>query len=277
MLLGAAATALVVLGASLLAPSAREGSDVEAAAALQRVAELVVEPPRTGYRYVKSTYRDLHVVEPDGTAYVTTSVQERWTPDDLAQEWVERLTQNSEVAWLPGHAGEGEPPARYGQEVRRGACGRFPELPEDRCVTGSWDNPIPSFVAGLPTDPEQLYQRLRASAWQGSPQEILVLVEHALGSGMLPASTQASLLRALGRVPGLRITENSVITLDGRRGTAFGVEVDDDLHEILIDPATGALLGTRQLVTAQDGPLMAGAWRSAGSTTVESVTTNEVP
>lgn len=81
----------------------------------------------------------------------------------------------------------------------------------------------------------------------------------------------------LARVPGLRITEDGVITLDSRRGTAFGVGVDQDWHEILIDPATGALLGTRQLVAVQDGPLVAGSWRSTSSTTVESVTPNEAP
>ncbi|WP_232519811.1 hypothetical protein [Actinosynnema pretiosum] len=62
MLLGAAATAVGVLGASLLVPSARQfGTDLEAATALQRVAGLVVEPPRSGHRHVRSTYKDLNV------------------------------------------------------------------------------------------------------------------------------------------------------------------------------------------------------------------------
>lgn len=237
------------------------GADVEAASALQRVAELVVEPPKTGYRYVRSTYQDLHVLEPAGTVYLSTSVQERWVPDDLTQEWVERFTRDIEVEWLPGREGEGAPPAEHGREVRRGACGQFPELPEDRCAQGSWDNPIPSFTSGLPSDPDELCQRLRASAWKGAPEEILVLVEHALGSGMLPASTQASLLRALARVPGLRVHEDSVITLEDRRGTAFGVRVDRDWHEILIDPrdrrAAGHPAAGGRAGRAADGGLVA--------------------
>ncbi|ONI78814.1 hypothetical protein ALI144C_29010 [Actinosynnema sp. ALI-1.44] len=111
----------------------------------------------------------------------------------------------------------------------------------------SWRNPTPEFVAGLPRDPKALYQRLvNDSADSYDPTaEALDLVGELLGRP-LPADLRRSLLQALAYHPWLRIDWNAK-TRDGR--PAVSLQIDDrfidHLQEVLVDGATGQLIGTR--------------------------------
>ncbi|NUT99943.1 MAG: hypothetical protein HOY78_48850, partial [Saccharothrix sp.] len=54
------------------------------------------------------------------------------------------------------------------------------------------------------------------------------------------------LLRALTHLPGLDVTDDAA-DLDGRRGVALGISEDGERQEIILDPATGEVIGERKV------------------------------
>ncbi|HEX8518621.1 MAG TPA: hypothetical protein VF667_03420, partial [Pseudonocardia sp.] len=72
-----------------------------------------------------------------------------------------------------------------------------------------------------------------------------------LKTGAAPPDLRAALYRALAKVPGLAVTDGAA-EVDGRRGTALGItDPDGNRLEMIVDPRTGAFLGTR--TTDADG------------------------
>ena len=98
-------------------------------------------------------------------------------------------------------------------------------------------------LLSLPADPRAIERRLFAGA---TPNNVLGYVEQ-MNQYPLPAKLQGAIYRALALVPGIR-AEGRARALTGRAGLAFGVSRGRDLFELIVDPATGAVLGTRSVI-----------------------------
>jgi hypothetical protein len=113
-----------------------------------------------------------------------------------------------------------------------------------------WQDPTPSFLASLPRDPSQLYQRLLADAPDNGRgnAELLVYAADALRTGLVPADLRAALYQTLTRLDGVDLVDQAV-NLDGRVGTAIGIDDGQFRQDIIIDPTTGAFIGEREVLT----------------------------
>lgn len=263
----AAAAAVVVLTGGGLAASTVDLSGVgsnsaTAAEELTRAADLasrvVDHPVGPGqFRYVRTRYEGI-MIEMGESAKASSSdiVQEQWIPADFRDEWMLRNKINS-VRWVPGHEGDGKPdagtPFKDGEEFR-GKCGKysfFAEGQPDRCTEASFHNPTAEFIAALPKDPRQLLAMLEEDGHSGDAGAFMSAL-NALRTGQYPAEVRATIFRALALLPGLVVTDKRA-NLDGEEGVALGMKYYDDFTEIIIDPADGDFIGTREVV-AEDQP-----------------------
>ncbi|MFB9904546.1 CU044_5270 family protein [Allokutzneria oryzae] len=204
----------------------------------------------------------------EGTASHGAGIQETWIPGDRGADWLERRADIGEPAWVPGLEGSGKPAGTPKGLLGewRAKCGNFSYFAkgsERSCDKGDWYNPTPEFLASLPKDPQQLYQRLVAEHPHGDAA-VVTGVGSLLGTGRVPADVRAALYRALALVPSMTTTAD-VANLDGRKGTALGVRSGKEFREIIIDPATGQYIGERSVVAEADGGLQPGTVRTSSA------------
>lgn len=140
---------------------------------------------------------------------------------------------------------------------------------------GSWSSPNARFLAGLPRDPVGLLLRLESdSAGQGKSVhgEVFVTVADALRSGLVPADLRAALFRVLADLPGVVVAADADAGLGGRVGTSFAYTENDGMRqEIVVDVATGDLLGERSVAITGGDAVPAGTVVEAVSVTRELV------
>lgn len=82
-------------------------------------------------------------------------------------------------------------------------------------------------------------------------EDNFVRITDILRSGLVPADLRAGMFEALALIPGVTSTED-VANLDGKKGVAIGrTEMlrGGERAEIIIEPATGLVIGERQLST----------------------------
>lgn len=123
--------------------------------------------------------------------------------------------------------------------------------------------------------PRRLYERIRDGVTEGQgasrDSETFVQIVDALREGLVPASVQATLYRALTFVPGIEYKGRSHDRL-GRVVDLFALAVPERAEQlqVMVDPNTGALLGERTTTyqppaglqvrtTAEDGRSVAAA------------------
>ena len=131
-------------------------------------------------------------------------------------------------------------PADIGVSLQATApCGNF-YGPGPCPRAGLWQDPTPSFLAALPRDPAQLYERLQADAPDnGQGQRRAPGVRRGrLRTGLVPADLRAALYQTLTRLDGVDLVDQAV-NLDGRVGTAIGIDDGQFRQDIIIDPAPG--------------------------------------
>lgn len=281
--LAAAAAVTVLAGGGLVASTVdlagTGGNSATAAEELIKAADLasrVVERPIAPgqYWYVRSRYEGVMAESGSTKASYTDMVQEEWVPADRRDEWMFRNKINS-VKWLPGHEGDGKPEAatsfKDGAEFRA-KCGNYSYFAAgqpDRCTVASFHNPSPEFIAALPKDPKELLAKLREEG-QGNDAGAFMGALEALRSGRYPAEVRANIFRALALLPGLVVTDKRA-NLDGKEGVALGKRYYDDFTEIIIDPANGDFIGSREVVaedqSAGEGGLDKGTVRSSSAVT----------
>lgn len=257
--------AAVVAGVLVVQTIRSDGTQVDAAAseklniAADRI-NAVDEPLGPGqYRYIAT--HAWWMTTANTYSYLEENLIETWVPADQKQDWLTRRSTTGERKWLSGNeadaAADGiplDPPGALGEQ--QAPCGDWSALDEDRetCAqAGTWQTPTAEFLASLPRDPEELYDRLRADTdgrGKDPSLEMVVYVADLLRTGLAPADLRAALYRVLAKVPGLQITEQ-VANVDGRKGTAFGVSAAGERHDVIIDPATGQFIGERQIT--EDG------------------------
>ncbi|MBC6446926.1 CU044_5270 family protein [Actinokineospora xionganensis] len=261
----AAAVAAVVAGLLVAQTVSFNGNPpgaVAAAAELNAAADRVgASDPPVGpgqYRYVGTHAWWMGMGAPEGKmlAVLEENLIEQWAPAEFDQEWMQRrqVTGNHKV--LVGTEEEVKASGmlggrRPGQGEKRARCGDFYAADEGRepCTReGAWQVPTPAFLASLPKDPRQLYDRLRADTegrGPGPDEEMLVYVADVLRSGTVPAEIRANLYRVLAMVPSIEITDRAA-NLAGKVGVAFGIGDEEDRMEIIIDVATGQFIGERK-------------------------------
>jgi hypothetical protein len=254
-LIVAAAAVVALVAGVVVVQTVRSGDRVPAAATAQldSVADRVDvtdEPLRPGqYRHIVTHSWDIAFpqgsIEIMGGVYLEETVHQLWLSADPEEQCLvdgNRTGRYKRVARDATKAEASRGPAlipEHGESQL--LCGDFPG--------GSWQHPSTGFVASVPRDPGQLYDRLRRDAdkrWPDPDLNAFVLAAEALGTGQLPADLRAALYRALALVPGVGVTEQ-VADLDGTKGTAIGISRLGVRQDVIIDTATGEFIGERHI------------------------------
>jgi hypothetical protein len=269
----AAAAVGALIGTALVVPTLGEDPPASAAAATLNAAadkigasDPVIAPGQYLYHATHTwAMRGFKGGDADGLSYLSELVTEVWVPADRTREWMLRSHTTGKRIWLRGSEADYPrlPKSPQDETVERKApCGDFvPEPGQRACaVPGSWMNPTPEFFATLPTDSRQLYDRLRkdtADKGTDPDYEVMVYINDAIGTGLVPAKVRANLYRAAALVPGLQITDQHV-NLDGRPGIALSIERAGQRTETIIDPETGQYIGQRTVRTEGSSHIPAG-------------------
>jgi hypothetical protein len=263
----AAGIAAVLVTIGLLVPSFvtkqnRPVNSAEAIGVLNRAAVAALgatdEPVGPGqYRYIEThawwtVFSGYNIFRVENLIRTWVPAQ----PDDPTQDWMLDRHPTGNRVWIEGSEEQAREDGTF-TDAQQGAvtlkatapCGNF-YTPGPCPRTGSWQDPTPGFLAGLPRDPAQLYERLQADAPDNArgPAELLVYAADALRTGLVPADLRAALYQALTRVEGIELTDQAA-NLDGRVGTAIGIDDGQFRHDIIIDPVTGSFIGEREVLT----------------------------
>ena len=283
----AAVVALVTTG--FLVTASGPGGTAEAKSVLNMSAEhigakdLVVPPGKYLYR-VDHSWQEARYDNGGKQLRVLQEFQsETWIPANRADEWVRRSTYTGRHQWVTGSEEEaaslGIKVEQPDPKIEKAACGDFAGSHQSCDFEGSWGDPTPAWIAGLPTDPKALYERLKqdaphnfrsdhlAGAFGRGDNELVVYARDALRSGLLPAAVRANLYRALGYIDNLGVSDRAV-NLDGRTGVALSTDNGEVREEIIIDPATGNYIGGRTIGTSGPDRNRVSAFSSVTTTIV---------
>lgn len=152
------------------------------------------------------------------------------------------------------------------------------QLPVDQPREPGVDNPTLSWVASLPTDPEQLLAVFRAAAGTSTKHDDDYLTFKTAASfaaradALLTPAARTALYQAIALLPGIERVPGQV-DLSGRAGVAIGRNAEGFRYEIILDPVTSRVIGTRMLATA-GADVPAGtviAWSSSDMVVVDKV------
>jgi hypothetical protein len=250
--IAAGLVAATTIAAAVLVIPARDGrlgaASAQAAATLRHAAAHVDGLPRElrpgEYWYVRTRTVWTTGVEGRAGAYTAMGqeIREEWTAADGTRRWTTRPVGPVEF-----------PTAR--DRERWQADGR-PDLNEKptsdhgdgRFTLGNRDYTYPQLLA-LPRNPQRLYALLRTAAVEcrcgnSVDGETFASAVELLRTTPLPIDLRAALLQAAARVPGIRQHPERDIT--GRRGVAVAYHDNQGTEALIIDPASGELLGDRE-------------------------------
>jgi hypothetical protein len=115
------------------------------------------------------------------------------------------------------------------------------------------------FATAAPSDPAALSAWLMAGhPSQNGPAEVFIAATDLVKEQVLEPSQRAALLAVLAAVPGLQ-ADGAVVDRAGRAGEAFSVVSDfsglPTRYTLLVDSASGQLLGMEQTLTERAGAL----------------------
>jgi hypothetical protein len=146
-------------------------------------------------------------------------------------------------------------PQPHTQVVPNPKGGPKEQLPTDQPREPGVDNPTLSWVANLPTDPEQLLAVFRAAAGPSTKHDNDYLTFKtavsfaARADALLTPAVRTSLYQAIALLPGIERVPGEV-DLAGRAGVAIGRVAEGFRYEIILDPVTSRVLGSRMVATA---------------------------
>jgi hypothetical protein len=310
--LAAAATAAVVALTSGLDEGRVTPADSSAAAILRRTAAAAEHAPAPGalaagqFLYVRRTAVEPRTIHRGGETFVVfvRYLDEDWTARDGSG-------RNRSTPAAPGFPTIADRAAweRAGRPSTRTMVGNYLPIVAG---TDAKAGPLPRHafparaggaglsygeVRALPSDPEQLERRLRArlpSVSRYTPQTragvartyLLEWIGRLLGGVPLDGAQRAALLRVAAAQPGVRVSHDAVDRL-GRGGTAVRLDVRAVLDPsrpphralvtrrsttLIVDEASGALLGTRTLARDANGRTVGDFGAVYRTTVVDSVT-----
>jgi RNA polymerase sigma-70 factor (ECF subfamily) len=293
VLIASAAAALLVGGivvADVVRPSG-PGATAEAAEVLNSAAAATIrtsDPVVAPGQYLKI---DTTAVYAAGVAlgdpgaggrsleWLDKSVDQLYVPADHAGEWIWNREARTPTTFFSEEAkaeatkyqqSQSENPLSAG-ELLRAPGGNF--YGEPRLLFAGL--PLEEGVRNLPRDPQALLDTIRQRGKQGRPEaETLESIAAALRTGAVPADLRAALYKAAALIPGVTVVEREA-NLDGKVGTAIGIEhpTRETRTDIIIDPATGLLIGERVVTLSAGETFPAGtatAWTSVQTSVVNS-------
>ncbi|WP_330277697.1 CU044_5270 family protein [Lentzea sp. NBC_00516] len=251
----AAAAMVVIAGAALVAPSmmSREkGPNVGSAAAaelLSQAANLTgdatLQPGQ--YLYVLQNARWSMTEYDHRWMYLQDQKLQTWIPADRKGSWLYRRDAVGDRQWLIGSPQDLSPTELNshldGSDEYRSEGG--PALHDK--IKASFRDPSPEYLASLPSDPKELYQKLRDEVSGDEGLVFLQMVNDGLDTGVYPAAVRSAVYQALSHLPKLEIVEKTAV-IDSRSGTALGVTENETTEQIVIDQATGEYLGSRTVL-----------------------------
>ncbi|MFI7066613.1 CU044_5270 family protein [Kribbella sp. NPDC050124] len=258
----AAAAAIALVAGGSLYTSTLDGSSAEAKVELDGAAQRIAATPDPVVAPGKYRYLVWHVWNKNyaetpggGLEYLEEAVREVWVPADIRGTWYRRDTNTGRHQWVKGSDEEARKAGitfDRSSETDTAKCGAF-EGGGPCAENGGWQDPSLEWIAGLPRDPNALYEQLKKDGTidgndRGETQ-LLVTAQDALRTGMLPADIRAGLYRALGNLKHLKITDKAA-NLDGQIGIAYSSDDGSSREEIVIDPKTGAYIGSREVATS---------------------------
>lgn len=220
----------------------------------------VVNPGQ--YLRIKSTnVWGTESLEEDGSRYqwLDTEKMDMYIPADRTAEWVWQRSGRVPTTFFDAKA------RNYvlGQNIQA-----HPELlraPRGEFY-GQQGGLLATDMATFPRDPYRLLNNIykrTMGAGQSVDGEALVFIADLLRTGIVPADLRAALYKAAALIPGVTIMEGQA-NLEGRTGVAIGrTEGTISRQEIIIDPASGQLIGEREVLTKDYGVMPAGtpiAW-----------------
>ena len=257
---GAAAAALAIVSA--VVPSGGAGappadSSAEASGMLRDAARATSDPELADGQFLRlaTTASYLALTTADGTVdttigYLESQRREVYVPADARGESIEQTTH---VA----------PTVFFGRGAEEFAERRWSGPPATVAAVGQQTDatrPVEN-QAAMPRDPEALLAYLREFRYQAgsSDENVFAHVVDLLRAGGLKSDLRSALYQALALMPSVTVTEEQA-TLDGRRGTAIGLEGTggDTRQEIVIEPSTGEYIGVRMVTVAGFGEIPPG-------------------
>ena len=271
---GGLATALV-LGNVIGLAGWRGGADPAAADSLSRAAAATIktaDPVVGPGQYLEVSTKAVYAAISQSSTYLAHQDGQVYIPADHDADWV----------WVrdPETAAKTFGPASERQAAEEAPTTSAPDI--IRAAQGAFYNgrPMDWGLRALPHDPQQLLNYIyRTTAGRGvSPDgEALGTIADILRTGVVPAELRAVLYRALAGIPGVTISDTTA-TLDGRTGVAFGRDEGNGLRqEIIIDPATGLMIGEREVVLREGVLPGVPAGESMGWTSVTTTVVDAAP
>ncbi|MBE7189736.1 CU044_5270 family protein [Jatrophihabitans endophyticus] len=178
------------------------------------------------------------------------TLDQYWIPKDETDVWMRRQS-------VVGDPNGGAP------DVWKGRCDDLYADTQDGpkgapCTRpGSFDDPTPAFVAGLPRDPDALYSQLHAySEKHLNPEkiddvnfEMFSTVDSLLQDGIVTSDLTSTLYSVLSKIPGISVVDGAT-NYSGVAGTGFRISTKfghtlADTSMIIVDLDSGAYLGDR--------------------------------
>lgn len=217
--------------------------------------------------------------------FLNENVIQTWIPADLDAQWVQTREATDNRIWIVGSEDEARAAGALVDDVwpttsEQAACGDFQADggTPDCSSPGSWQRPTRDFVDGLPDTADALYQRLAADVPDNGNEGAaeLTYAADALTSGALPPAKAAVLYDAMALIPGIAVTDDQA-NLDGRLGTAFGIDNGDVRIDVIIDRTTGTFIGQRQVLTESRDSAPSGTTITYSSVDRQIVDAAEVP
>ena len=180
--------------------------------------------------------------------FLEATTYEVWAPADQTMTWEYRQSSSGAKTWLRGSPAD--VPAKRPDNIRD-SDGDWKSdggiLWGGKVPKAAFNSPTPAYLAALPRDPKQLFERLRAESGGDEGFDLLLRISQGMDTGLVPADLRKALYRALAYLPDITSTEH-VADQAGRAGQAFGVVADGLRLDVIIDPATGQYLGTREVL-----------------------------
>lgn len=219
-----------------------------------------------GYLYTaERTVSVQGVTGVDGPAYyLTEELTERWSAVD--EGTLPKLIRSTYgLNARPLTPADGDRLAKYGTDYTKVTTSTSDPATDPKKAPGpppqpSLANPTPSYLASLPTDPDQLATVLRTEAAKDGPagetDRLIFKRVSALATtadALLSPELRSALYQVLASVPGVERVPGQV-DLAGRPGVAIAKTDDGRRTEIIIDPVSTRMIGFRMVaLTAQDG------------------------
>ncbi len=296
----AAALIAALVAVDVVGSDERPGATAEAAEVLNGAAAATItssDPVLAPGQYLlidtKAVYSYGKYTEAGEFAWLVSQDSQLYVPADRSGEWVWNQEPSEPVQFfdeasrreaermaaeekIPGRVVAGAVPPEERNQPMRAAGGRFYDDTPRLTLNA---RPMEEVIATAPRDPEKLlevvYDYQRNKGRGDTPyEEAFGTISDTLSTGVIPADLRAALYQAAALIPGVTVTDREA-TLDGRTGISLGMKTPgyNARKELIVDPATGQLIGEREILLEDSGGIPAGtatAWTAVTTSVVDS-------